>query len=353
MKQFTLLHTGPSVILTTPDHLYLLPNPASPATLTLVTSAPLTSYRLYPSSFFDAQADGLALLGKIHEVQTRDKKVLPRRTSRFVRTPDGEGLGIIKEDGTVEVWRTSPGGRKILFQSEVVGDSELNEMVVFQGGTSVSLLLTTCDAELHPGQYFATYSNSVHKITLHSTQASTSTSLDVPPIVSLFSLHSKPSDTRMMIAITESHTILLLEAVIPSVSSLSSSSTPPLALSLSLHSESSLPLSSPLKTLVPVDPMAWSFPNRQAVISSSHDALLSVAEDGELAFWVPNTTTKPPSWRCTGTMRTGRTKILMAACSSAKKTVLICELGEGQEVTIWNSTESEFATGLEYQRVYR
>ena len=31
---------------------------------------------------------------------------------------------------------------------------------------------------------------------------------------------------------------------------------------------------------------------------------------------------------------------------------LVCDSGEGHELTIWNSTESEFATGLEYQRVF-
>lgn len=155
----------------------------------------------------------------------------------------------------------------------------------------------------------------------------------------------------MIIAITESYTILLLKTVLPFISS---PSTVPLAsATLSLHSESSLPISAPLKSLVQVDPMAWSFPNRQALGTGSHDALLSVTEDGELAFWIPDISTKSPTWKCTGTVKTYKTNILMGACSSAKKTVLVCESGEGQEVTIWNSTESEFATGLEYQWIYR
>ena len=149
----------------------------------------------------------------------------------------------------------------------------------------------------------------------------------------------------MIIAITESHTILLLETVLPSISSPSAA--------ISLHSESSLPISTPLKTLVQVDPMAWSFPNRQALGAGSHDALLSVTEDGGLAFWIPDISTKSPTWKCTGKVKTFKTNILMAACSSAKKTALVCESGEDQEVTIWNSTESEFATGLEYQWIYR
>ena len=50
------------------------------------------------------------------------------------------------------------------------------------------------------------------------------------------------------------------------------------------------------------------------------DVLLSVGSDGELMFWVPEG--KGSGWRCTGSVRTGRKKIRMARCSSAKKTVL-------------------------------
>ena len=140
LKQFTLLHTGPSVVPTSPDHLYLLPAPSSPTTLTLVTSAPLRSYRLDPLPFFDAQADGLSLLGIVREVQSRDSSVLLRRISRFVRTPDGEGLGVVKEDGTVEVWRTSPGGRRIVFRSQALGARDDKLMTVLQGGKSIHML---------------------------------------------------------------------------------------------------------------------------------------------------------------------------------------------------------------------
>ena len=52
-----------------------------------------------------------------------------------------------------------------------------------------------------------------------------------------------------------------------------------------------------------------------------HDVLLSVSEDGELAFWVPETNGKT-GWRCTGKVRTGRTGFRKVRCSSAKKTAL-------------------------------
>ena len=50
------------------------------------------------------------------------------------------------------------------------------------------------------------------------------------------------------------------------------------------------------------------------------DVLLSVGSDGELMFWIPEG--KRVGWRCTGKVRTGRTNLRMARCSSAKKTVL-------------------------------
>jgi len=50
------------------------------------------------------------------------------------------------------------------------------------------------------------------------------------------------------------------------------------------------------------------------------DVLLSVGSDGELMFWMPER--KRVGWCCTGKVRTGRTNLRMARCSSAKKTVL-------------------------------
>jgi hypothetical protein len=123
-----------------------------------------------------------------------------------------------------------------------------------------------------------------------------------------------------------------------------------------------------------------------------HDVLLSVSECGELAFWVPEAYcssgvknivngsddgngTGRNGWRCTGRVRTERKGFNRARCSSAKKTALgvsllaqflflihadriwICirtvvPLSEGHELTIWDSKESEFASGLEYCGVF-
>ena len=103
-----------------------------------------------------------------------------------------------------------------------------------------------------------------------------------------------------------------------------------------------------------------------------HDVLLSVSEDGELAFWVPETNGKT-GWRCTGKVRTCRTGFRKVRCSSAKKTALsksnigitylkfdivssstqVVGGSKGDELTIWDSTESEFASGLEYCGEYK
>ncbi|GJE87639.1 RAVE protein 1 C terminal-domain-containing protein [Phanerochaete sordida] len=333
LKQFTLLQSPPSAVPGIPDHLYFLPNPLKRGTLNLVTSAPLMSYQLDPLSFFDARSDGLTLQSNIQDIRTGESSVLPRRIARFVRTPDGEGLGILRQDGTAEVWKTSPGGRTLSMHAEVTGSQELiTNLAVLQGG-----------------QYFVTYSKSSSIITLRSAHAITSSSLEVPPIVSLFPLPSSEGSSVPFIAITETYTVLIFAATLPTP--LSTPSDKP-DISLSLHSETSLPITAPLKALVPVDPMAWSIPGRIKTYVGSHDILLSVEENGNLGFWIPDVSVRPASWKCTGHVKTNRTEIIMAACSSAKKTILVCKAGDGQELTIWNSTESEFATGLEYRQIY-
>jgi len=103
-----------------------------------------------------------------------------------------------------------------------------------------------------------------------------------------------------------------------------------------------------LKFIIPVDPMGWTdlyhtrttTPNQAQV-----DALLSVNEGGDLAFWAPEDQPSPSSsrsdsrskareevdsitkpsqsfWKCTGTVQTGRKGLRIAACSSTKKSVL-------------------------------
>jgi hypothetical protein len=80
---------------------------------------------------------------------------------------------------------------------------------------------------------------------------------------------------------------------------------------LILHSHVALPLSSPPMLIIPVDPMGW----------IAHAVLLSVSEQGELAFW--DTEVGPKSaWKCTGKVRTGKNGVRIATCSPTKKSAL-------------------------------
>lgn len=173
-------------------------------------------------------------------------------------------------------------------------------------------------------------------------------------------------------------------------------------------SANGLPHNNAVKKIIPVDPMAWgwswdfydNFPSQSLIASSSmsprsrsrilssirnngnrnkrhgrggweeHDVLLSVSENGELGFWVPSPVSTESSggarvngkegsgevngngWRCTGRVRTERRGFNRARCSSAKKTALVVPLPGGDELTIWDSMESEFASGLEYRGVF-
>lgn len=106
LKQFTILQSGPSTLPTPPEHLYILPNPPAPGTLTLVTAPRVLSYTLSVLPFFDAQSDGLKLVAQgdlplSHD--GTDSQTLAGLV-RFVRTPDGEALGSLRDDGTVEIW---------------------------------------------------------------------------------------------------------------------------------------------------------------------------------------------------------------------------------------------------------
>lgn len=50
---------------------------------------------LEPLNFFDSHSDGLTLLGRVHDYITDGDP----RIKRFVRTPDGTGLAVVRETG--------------------------------------------------------------------------------------------------------------------------------------------------------------------------------------------------------------------------------------------------------------
>jgi hypothetical protein len=87
--------------------------------------------------------------------------------------------------------------------------------------------------------------------------------------------------------------------------------------SLSLVGQHKLPLSCTPRFILPVDPMAW----RRSHDWTTYGVLLSISENGDIAFWIPETSSAN-GWKCTSQVRTGRTGFRKVRCSSAKKTVL-------------------------------
>jgi hypothetical protein len=87
--------------------------------------------------------------------------------------------------------------------------------------------------------------------------------------------------------------------------------------SLTIIGQQKLPLPYTPKFVLPVDPMAWGHVSDRA----DRDVLLSISEDGEIAFWVLDAK-EDSGWRCTRKVRTGRTGFRKVRCSSAKKTAL-------------------------------
>ena len=141
-----------------------------------------------------------------------------------------------------------------------------------------------------------------------------------------------------------------------------------------IDSTSRLPENVKPVAVLPVDPMEWAVREK--------DLLLSVDEDGGLQFWVPDVQIdsnkrgrrgqqkeKDLAWRCTGSVNSGRKGLVKASCSSTKKSALgaffwisyatlqlkprvVVRTPNGDEVSIWDSKESEFSSGLEWSQAF-
>ncbi|KAH9969083.1 WD repeat-containing protein [Russula dissimulans] len=307
LKQFTLLQNIAVSLPGTPSYLRVVPGPTQ-HTLALVSAPPLSVHVLEPLNFFDSYSGGLTLRCRLHDYLSDEDSYI----KRFVRTPDGMGLAVVRETGG-EAWMVRDLGT-VLQRADRWTEADC--VVVLNGGRSL-----------------ATFSASTCILTLHTKPELV---LPLPSILSLFSLPPRSAAPHECIyAVTASPTsICHIHAV--------SGETP----SLSLVSQTPLPLPSPAAFVLPVDPMGWI--SSRGPTRMEHDVLLSVGKDGELMFWVPEG--RKTGWRCTGRVRTGRNNIRMAQCSSAKKTVLIVPCADGEELTIWDSKESEFSSGLEYAK---
>ncbi|WOO80078.1 Regulator of V-ATPase in vacuolar membrane protein 1 [Vanrija pseudolonga] len=122
--------------------------------------------------------------------------------------------------------------------------------------------------------------------------------------------------------------------------------------------------------ILPVDPMGWHTTTVDWETDTPlQDMVVTVSENGVLEFWKPRLGQHMPGtrrptiqgdWHCldaedshvawfrSSVVHTEKKNVSLARCSSRKKTVLVCELANGQhEMTIWDSNVSEFSTGLE------
>jgi hypothetical protein len=295
LKQFTVLQNVP--FSNAPSYLHLVPGPTK-HTLALISTAPLSVYMLDPLNFFDSRPDGLTLLGRVHDYMTDAEA----RIKQFVRTPDGTGLAVVRETGG-DAWIVRDHGTSLQRAGRW---TTADNVVVLNGGKFYVTRGNCRNLRTFPGRSFATFSNATCLLTLHTTPELT---LSLPPISSLFSLPSRnsaPYECIYAITADLAPTICHIHAA--------SGGLP----SLSVVSQTALPLPSPVAFILPVDPMGWI--SSRDTAEMERDVLLSVGRDGELMFWVPDG--NGTGWRRTGRVRTGRTNIRMARCSSAKKTVL-------------------------------
>lgn len=77
--------------------------------LTLVTSTPLMTFHMSPLAFFDAQSHGLQFLsGFPHRTAEEESAII-----RLVRTPEGQGVGVLRANGTGEAYTVAKRGTEL------------------------------------------------------------------------------------------------------------------------------------------------------------------------------------------------------------------------------------------------
>jgi hypothetical protein len=279
----------------------------------LITSLnPLGAYLVDLAALLDAKNDAITLLKSLNP----SPPSLLSPIQRLGRTPDGRGLAVLRSSG-FDTWTVNRRGSSL----ECRQQHTLGQDVVV----------------LDEGRLVVAYAN--EQLTMFDAQGAQAF-LKVPPFTTIFSLHHHNVPTSL-IGLTEDFEVVHI---------LISISGP---LSLRLNSNGSLPLRSAPDHILPVDPMAWSELPISTISVQNPALLLSITKGGELAFWTLQQDQSEDSlnWTQIGKVSTGRKGIRTARCSSAKKTVLVAPITKGdvEELTIWDSKESEFASGLEYR----
>lgn len=85
---------------------------------------------LEPLNFFDSCSDGLTLRGRLHDYPSDEGSHI----KRFVRTPDGMGLAVVRETGG-EAWMVRDLGTVLQHAGRW---TEADRVVVLNGGRSTS-----------------------------------------------------------------------------------------------------------------------------------------------------------------------------------------------------------------------
>lgn len=125
LRQFTISHSLPGTLFPPPSNLYILPCGKS-ASLTLVTSPPLRTYNISAVTLLNGQADSLQLVAAGPEqMPLEDSKIW-----RFVRTPAGRGVAVVRADGG-ETWMETDGGHNL---ARLDSWPSADQVVVLDGG---------------------------------------------------------------------------------------------------------------------------------------------------------------------------------------------------------------------------
>ncbi|KAG8915058.1 regulator of (H+)-ATPase in vacuolar membrane, partial [Tulasnella sp. 417] len=382
LKQFSVLHTPPRSVATRtpPTHLSLhFSTIRGKPTATLLAFPPFRSYQLSPLSFFDGQPSCLRQFARsydppLHDAWMSDPPYRDRpkkeKTGRarpitgFARTPEGDAVTIGRERGSREIWVRGRAGRLRLlaaFPPDTPSEEE-HVVCIFDGGRTIALYSSesqTLFVKHFPHDPTAYPPPAQPNLPVTASIALKTTSKPV-----LFSLPNIGGRTPIACA-TPSQTILIYVGIV----ALDDGSKHVI---LTLQPTKPLPVAVPPEWIMPVDPMSWNPPSDagkpngplgllpKGITNANRDAFVSISPEGELSFWSAvmsngngDAVGDLPGWRCTGRVRTQRKKIVMAQCSSAKKTVLVVDSENGQEVTIWDSKESEFSSGLEYLHSFK
>lgn len=257
----------------------------------VLTSSSLRSYRLTLELLFDGKEEGLSIISQAP--QEYNASSYRSEITDLVRTPDGRGLAIRRTDsGSVYSLQSDS---IILKQTW----SEVHDVVPLDKGSSFasSGYVWTYTAE---GRAYILYMKQASVLELYNQTGSKTCTLIVPVLKTFFTVPSESqAHDSMILAVTKDFALLQININ-----------------KCQLTIKSTFKLSLPTVSLVlPVDPMAWAAYPQPAL----REMILCATSDGELSFWAPESDNE---WSCTGRVHTGRRKIRLARCSSAKKTVL-------------------------------